>query len=123
MTQPTSPMKTDMKTKTLLLTALYLAGILSAHAYNHKWVGPNYGLWGEGGNWTNNFPNPTEFRAMRLFFPDFAGTKTTYQNVPNLCLDYLEVHGSHHFMGGTGSKLGFRNTNDIYTVVNVSSGG
>jgi autotransporter-associated beta strand protein len=109
----------------LLLVAWAVAIQLQdpARAYNHLWIGPTSGLWSTPENWTNNFPNPTENRAMRLFFPSLQDTKTTYQNVPGLQVDYLEVRGDYTVRGGPNAKLGFRNTNDSSMIVRVNSGG
>ena len=62
-----------MKTKSIFLLTLALGVALTARAYNHKWTGAASDAWSNGQNWTNNFPNPTEFRAMRLFFPSMSG--------------------------------------------------
>ena len=100
-----------MKTKSIFLLTLALGVALTARAYNHKWTGAASDAWSNGQNWTNNFPNPTEFRAMRLFFPSMSGEYSPRQDVPGLFVDYMEINGEYQFLGGPGAALGFRNTN------------
>jgi fibronectin-binding autotransporter adhesin len=106
-----------------LLCLLSIAMSFTARAYNHKWIGPNQGLWAVGDNWTNNFPNPTENREMRLFFPSLLDGKTTYQNVNGLFVDYMEINGEYTFADGGASRLGFRNTNSHFTTISIKSSG
>jgi len=106
-----------------LLCPLFITANLTVHAYNHQWIGPNQGLWSVGDNWTNNVPNPTENREIRLFFPSLPDGKTTYQTVNGLFVDYMEIRGDYTFAGGTGARLGFRNTNSHSATIAIKSGG
>jgi autotransporter-associated beta strand protein len=102
-----------MKIKSCILITVMLGAASVASAYNHKWLGAASGAWGIGQNWTNNFPNPGENRAMRLFFPNFASEFNTIQDVDGLVVDYMDVSGPYRFNGGPGATLGFRDTNGL----------
>jgi len=104
-----------MKTPTrfMFLAAALLTAAPLARAYNHKWTGEASSAWGFGMNWTNGVPNPTENRAMRLFFPSFASRYDTLQSIDNLVVDYMQVDGMYSFGGGQGAKLSFRDTNTV----------
>ncbi len=102
-----------MKIKSLILVTFLLGTASLARAYNHKWLGAASGSWGIGQNWTNNFPNPTENRAMRLFFPSFSSEFNTIQDVDGLVVDSMDVSGPYHFNGGPGATLGVRDTNGL----------
>jgi fibronectin-binding autotransporter adhesin len=99
-----------MKIKSLLI-AVFCAAALSASAYNHKWTGEASGSWQLGENWTNNFPNPIENGAMRLFLPFLDTPQYTIQDVTGLTVDYLEVDDLYYVGGGVDRKLSFRDTN------------
>jgi autotransporter-associated beta strand protein len=101
-----------MNIKSIILLTAALGAASVAHAYNHKWLGTASGAWGNGQNWTNNFPNPTENRAMRLFFPSLSSEFNTIQDVDGLVVDYMDVSGPYRF-GGPGATLGFRDTNGL----------
>jgi autotransporter-associated beta strand protein len=101
-----------MKTKlVLILAAAHFAAACSVRAYNHKWTGAASDAWSNAQNWTNGAVNPTENRAIRLFFPINDFNQTMRQDIDGLSVDYLEFHGAYTIQGGPGTRLSFRNTN------------